>query len=111
MSFLLPIVPLLVVALVAGGKIGLLTSRTFFALTKDMAEHGHTLDRARVSDLLRKWHKKPASIVLESDPEELRAIKLAHASAFASQVKPWKIAARVATIGGAIVAVFLYNYR
>jgi hypothetical protein len=111
MAFLLPLVPLFIAVLVIGAKIGLLTTRSFFALTKEMEARGHTLDSANASDLLKKWHKKPASVVSDADPEELRAIKLAHASAFASQVKPWKIAARIGTIGGAIAAMVLYSYR
>jgi hypothetical protein len=94
MNFLFPLIPVFAALGVVGAKIGLLTIRSFSALMKEMAARGYSCDQVDAADLMKKWHKKPASIVLSSDPEELRAIKLAHATAFESQVRPWKLAAR-----------------
>jgi hypothetical protein len=111
MTFLLPLLPLFVAVLIIGAKIGLLTHRSFLALAKELEEQAHPLDSAKAVMLMKRWHANPASVVLDTDPDEVRTIKLAHASAFVAQVKPWKIAARVATIAGAVIGVVLYSLR
>lgn len=111
MELLIPLVSVFLVVVVIAAKVGLMTTRSFFALAKAMEERGHSLNSLQSADLLRLWQKNPMSIISPSDSDELRSLKTEHASAFTLRVRPWKIAMKVATIGTAIAAALLYYYR
>jgi hypothetical protein len=90
MKFLLFLSPAFVVLAIAGVKLSLATIRRLGVLIKEMQERGYPVDRAQAGELYRRWDKDPQSIVNEFDPEELKAIKRAHAAAFLEHAGPWR---------------------
>jgi hypothetical protein len=104
LSIFIPLVPVVIATLFCGAKLGLLTSRSFIHLAKELEGAGHPMTRETATTQLKTWSKSPEAIIPEGDSEGVKAIKQAHIKEFAPQIRTWKRAARLGWIGTGVAA-------
>jgi hypothetical protein len=88
----LPLLPVLIFLLVVGAIQGVITTTGFAALVRAIQEKGYPIDRQGATEILKIWSKRPLRIVLDSDPDDLRAVKLEHSRAFARKLRLLRLA-------------------
>ena len=76
-------------------KIVWVSSRAFLKMIAALRASGNDLDPASEAKVRRAWFKKPEHVVVDTDSDTVRAIKLTHIAACREAVKPWKVAYRV----------------
>jgi hypothetical protein len=57
--------------------------------------NGNEMDRAQEAKARSVWFKNPQRVVLSTDSDAVRSIKLTHIATCKGAMKPWKIAYRI----------------